>query len=237
MTPSLTLTRPLADRVAALPDTPELADSPEAPPQAVIDAAIKALDEGRTHYTDRPGILPLRQWVAGQLQTRYNVTLSPDDVTITCGATEARFVCVTQLAKDGGLYVPGDPALIAGAAHLANATITASLDDPAAIRAAYLTPHDGKAALEMVLPLVREHGWWLIWDMRLGREDFHPAQTSDIAGRVVSVGSLDYRLPGWRIGWMAGSENAKQLRAFKQSMTICSPSISQWAALGMVDKS
>lgn len=159
MTATLTLTRPLADRIVGLPDTPELADSPEAPPQAVIEAAIKALDEGRTHYTDRPGILPLRQWVADRLQTRYNIAMSPDDVTITCGAAEARFVCVTQLAKDGGLYVPGDPALIAGAAHLANATITTSLDEPAAIRAAYLTPHDGKAALETVLPLVGEHGW------------------------------------------------------------------------------
>ena len=237
MTASLTLTRPLADRIAALPDTPELADSPEAPPQAVIEAAIKALDEGRTHYTDRPGILPLRQWVADQLQNRYNIAMSPDDVTITCGAAEARFVCITQLAKDGLLYAPGDPALIAGAAHLANAALTTSQDDPAGVQAAYLTPHDGKATLDAVLPLVREYGWWLIWDMRLGREDFHPAQDSDIAGRVVSIGSLDYRLPGWRIGWMAGSEKAKQLRAFKQSMTICSPSVSQWAALGMVDES
>jgi aspartate/methionine/tyrosine aminotransferase len=68
-----------------------------------------------------------------------------------------------------------------------------------------------------------------------GDSGFHPAQNADLAARVVTIGSLSAYIPGWRMGWMAGSEMAGKLRAYKQSMTICSTSVSQWAALGLVE--
>jgi aspartate/methionine/tyrosine aminotransferase len=229
------LSRPLASRIGGLPDVTRDNANPEIS-QAVINAAIQALDDGKTHYTDRPGILPLRQWVCDHLRNHFGVELSPDAVTITCGRSEARFVTIKVLAQpDTQIYCPGDSTAIKGMAHLAGATITDSVDKPDSIRLAYLTPRDGKAALEQAVELTRQHDWWLAWDMVSGREDFHPAQTADIAHRVITLGSLSDRLPGWRIGWLAGSEMAGKLRAYKQSMTICSTSVSQWAALGLVE--
>ena len=95
-----TLSRPLAARVTGLP---EPAVFPPGSPvsQAVIDAAVEALAAGKTHYTDRPGILPLRVWVTEYLKARCAVDYRPDEVTITCGATEARFVAVKQFAPAG----------------------------------------------------------------------------------------------------------------------------------------
>lgn len=230
-----TLSRPLSNRLADLPDAFERDDNPDLP-QAVIDAAVKALADGKTHYTDRPGILPLRQWVSDNLKRRHNVDVPADAITITCGRTEARFVPVKYLAKAGSvIYCPGNPAGILGAATLAGATITDEPDDADAINLAYLTPHDGKAKMEQALELISKNNGYLMWDMVYGREDFHPAQRTDLASKVITLGALSYRLPGWRIGWIAGSDMAGKLRAYKQSLTICATSISQWAALGLVE--
>ncbi|MEQ8676969.1 MAG: pyridoxal phosphate-dependent aminotransferase [Aggregatilineales bacterium] len=229
------LSRPLSSRLADLPEVVERDDNPDIP-QAVIDSAVKALADGKTHYTDRPGILPLRQWVSDNLARRHNVDVPPDGITITCGRTEARFVAIKFLATPGSvIYCPGDPTGILGAAQLAGATLTDEPDDADAIKLAYLTPHDGKAKMEQALELIGMNNGYLIWDMVYGREDFHPAQHAELAGKVVTLGALSYRLPGWRIGWLAGSDKAGKLRAYKQSLTICATSISQWAALGLVE--
>lgn len=230
------LSRPLAARVANLSDPAERLSGPDQLP-AVVQAACDALDAGKTKYTDRPGILPLRAWVATSLNSRYGLAMSPDEVTITCGGTEARFVAVKKLVAPGTqLLCPGDAGMIAGPVALVGATIVSQVDNPAAISTVYVTATLDQAVLDSVLEQVREHGWWVIWDMSPALDAAtHPAQDTDLAPRVVSIGSLSHAMPGWRIGWMAGSEQAQQLRAYKQSMTICSPSISQWAAAGLVD--
>lgn len=230
------LSRPLAARVSSLPDPAEHPAGPDQPP-AVIQAACDALDAGKTKYTDRPGILPLRTWVATTLNTRYGLAMSPDEVTITCGSTEARFVAIKKLVAPGTqLLCPDDIGMIAGPAALAGATVVSQVDDPATISVVVLRSTLALPTLDPVLAQAREAGWWVIWDMAPGYDAAtHPAQDAGLAPRVVTIGSLSHAMPGWRMGWLAGSDQAQQLRAYKQSMTICSPSISQWAALGLVE--
>jgi aspartate aminotransferase len=235
MTPQ-TLSRPLAARVAGLPDAPAFSPGPDLPP-AVMAAAQAALEAGKTKYTDRPGILPLRAWVAATLNARYGLATQPDDVTITCGGTEARFVALKKLAVPGApLLCPGETGLIAGAAALVGVPVVTEIDDPAAIRVVVLAASLPQATVAPLIDRARASGWWIIWDMSQNPDAaFHPAQDPDLSPRVVTVGSLSPLLSGWRVGWLAGSERVEQLRAYKQSMTICSPSVSQWAALGWVE--
>ncbi len=239
MTGPQTLTRPLAARVADLPAPTEPIDAPSVS-EGVIAAAEAALEAGKTHYTDRPGILPLREYVVAWLGRQYGLELSPDSVTITIGATEARFVCVKQLVAPGTALAAAQPhAAITAASALVGVPLVTEANDPAAISAVYLTPNDPAEAIQSLLALAAEHGWWVIWDTAsppLTEKEgtaFHPAQDAQLAAQVVSLGSLSDTLPGWRVGFMAGSKAAGKLRAYKQSMTICSPSISQWAALGL----
>ncbi|MEW6579155.1 MAG: hypothetical protein AB1435_08165 [Chloroflexota bacterium] len=235
MTPR-TLVRPLAARTLGLPAPVPLPPGPALSP-AVREAACAALDAGKTHYTDRPGILPLRQWVSAHLREQYGLDISPDAVTITCGGTEARFVAVKKLAAAGTAIVcPGDPARIAGAARLCGVEVTAQVNEPEVVSALYLTPADPRPVMDALLSVARERGWWVIWDVSGAQGgDFHPAQDEALAPQTVTLGSLSDYLPGWRVGWMAGSRRAAELRAFKQSMTICSVSVSQWAATGLVE--
>ena len=253
MSTAQTLTRPLATRITRLPDVVEQTDSPLIP-EGVIEAAIQALRDGKTHYTDRPGILGLRKWVTDTLQTQYNVTLKPDAVTITCGATEARFVIIKRLVKaEGVILCPGDSAVIEGAAQLVDASITHEVSDPTTIKLLYATPKDPLETLTPLLKQAEANGWWVVWDVSKssepspestptaavngggGKTAFHPAQNEALAGKVISIGSFSDVMPWWRVGWMAGSEMADKLRAYKQSLTICSTSISQWAGMGLME--
>lgn len=236
MTPPMTLACPLAARTQGLPEPVPLPPGPALPP-AVLEAACAALDAGKTHYTDRPGILPLRQWVSAHLRKQYGLDISPDAVTITCGGTEARFVAVKKLAAAGTAIVcPGNPARIVGAAHLCGVALMAEATAPDSVSALYLTPADPRPVADALLSMARERGWWVMWNMSgAPAGDFHPAQDEALAPQTVTLGSLSDYLPGWRVGWMAGSRRAGELRAFKQSMTICSVSVSQWAAAGLVE--
>jgi len=232
------LSRPLASRIADLPNKPALSDNPQVAP-AIIEAAVKALGRGETHYTDRPGIVGLRTWVTDYIGKTFGVELQPGEVTITCGATEGRFVVIKQLTTPGSQIVcPGDTSLITGAAHLAQASVVQLASDAPKISMLYLTPQDNRELVDNLLQQAAEHKWWVIWDISAGVGDsnFHPAQNPKLSGQVVTLGSLSDKLPGWRVGWMAGSEKSGKLRAFKQSMTICTTNVSQWAALGLVDE-
>ncbi len=231
-----TLTRPLAARVAGLPDLVENTHNPPIT-EGVIEAAIQALKDGKTHYTDRPGILGLRKWVTDYLQKQFNVTLKPDEVTITCGATEARFVAIKRLVKsDGVILSAGDSSAIQGAAQLVGAGITQDRN-VANIRLLYATPNDDVAVLKSSLEAAATHNWCVVWDVsHKTTNNFHPAQDTMLAPKVISIGSFSDSMPGWRVGWMAGSEMADKLRAYKQSMTICSTSISQWAGMGLTEE-
>lgn len=240
-----TLSRPLAQRVAG--DQPH----PPAPsrrvgvyatptsqgggaqlPTNVIDAATSALDCGETHYTDRPGIPEFRAWVAEHLRQRYNVSVDPAEVTITCGSTEARYVCMTLLAAPGSAVLcPGDDSLIRGALHLVGARVVDSIQDD--ISLLYIRPDVYRETSIELLQRAEDTDWWIVYDLSFAKTDapFHPAQNPKLASRVVTINSLSQHLAGWRLGWMAGSEMALRLRAGKQAITICTTAVSQWAGL------
>lgn len=217
MTPPLTLTRPLAARVAHLPPAEAPAAAGSAP-QAALDEAAKALDAGRTHYTDRPGILPLRQQIAAMLASD-GLSISPDAITISCGLIEGRFVTLKQLVPAGG-RVASPHADLGAVCALLGLTLT---DNPAQADLVYAV---GSAGLEVALATPAA---WIACEYQRGQTYHLPTEQ---AARVVFLGEFA-QLTGWRVGFMAGSKAAGQLRAYKQSMTICTPSVSQWAATGL----
>ena len=232
-----TLARPLARRLSALtPAAPSRSDDPALPP-AVAAAAVQALADGHTHYADRPGILPLRQWVCADLERRCGLRLAPEDVTITCGRSEARYIILRELAQQAPVYCPDADDTLRTTAQLVGASVVTEPAAPEAIRLALLDASAGRALLEQAVALAEAHGWWLVWDatpIATGASLPHPALQPGLAGRVITTGSLSPWLPGWRIGWMAGSTAAGRLLLRKLELTICSTSISQWAALGLV---
>ncbi len=75
-------------------------------PEPIINAAKKALEKGLTQYTPAAGILELREAIANFYAKRYGVSVSPERILITPGATGA-----LQLVL-GGLLNLGDEVLL-----------------------------------------------------------------------------------------------------------------------------
>src|SRR5579864_361973 len=68
----------------------------------VREAAKRALDDGATHYTTRPGLNPLREAVSRKLREENGVLVDPQtEVIITCGTQEALFVALHVLLEAG----------------------------------------------------------------------------------------------------------------------------------------
>lgn len=237
MTAPQTLARPLAQRVMNLELPVEHLDDEADIPDFVIQAAMDALARGETHYADRPGILEFRTWVAEHLHQQYGLKVDPKEVTITCGSTEARYVALTIFLETGSqVLCPGDATLIAATTQLLGSSVVKSVTDPQKVRVIYLTPDDHDEMVSDLLQQAVQYGWWVIWDVSYARRQctFHPAKQEALARRVVTIDSLSEHMAGWRIGWIAGSEAALRIRAFKQSITICTTNVSQWAALEFV---
>ena len=53
-------------------------------PQYIIDACKKALDEGKTRYTDGSGIQELKEAVCQKLEKENGLHYTPSEISVTC---------------------------------------------------------------------------------------------------------------------------------------------------------
>src|SRR5205823_269793 len=68
-----------------------------------------------------------------------------------------------------------------------------------------------------------------------GVEHFSTGSIPQMAGRVITINgfSKTYRMTGFRVGYMVGPARfVRSAQKIKQTLTICAPSISQYAAAG-----
>jgi len=70
-------------------------------PRNIIDAAVKALNEGKTHYGPAAGIPELREVLAEDMGKRRNIKIHPDQVVVTPGAKPIMFFTILALVNEG----------------------------------------------------------------------------------------------------------------------------------------
>ena len=80
------------------------------PPQRVIDAMIKALKEGRTHYTSKFGLPELRRALADKMSERWGASIKPNEVLITPGGRAALTLALSATLKLGDSAIIIEPA-------------------------------------------------------------------------------------------------------------------------------
>jgi len=100
----------------------------------IRDAAKRALDDGETHYTTRPGLNPLRRAIAEKLKRENAIRVHPErEVLVTCGTREALFVAFHVLLERGDEIVVTGPApkLYRDVARLAGGRARVVAGDPA----------------------------------------------------------------------------------------------------------
>lgn len=227
----------LADRATTLAAGFQEKDVATVPLETPISqAARQALERGETHYSDRPGILPLRENVVNYLQT-LGISTTAGNVVITCGVTEARFVAVqVLLARGGVLACAGDVDAMRGAALLRGADVVAvnsPEDIPETASALYVTDKQLAGWLEHTHP---DNLWFII---ELTGHASSLAIPPALAARTIMIANLGaaHGVTPWRVGFLAVLEgDIGTLRGFKQALTICSTNVSQWAASALASQ-
>ncbi|KAF6659324.1 aminotransferase A [Paenibacillus polymyxa] len=96
--------RKIANKVAALPGTLSLTiGQPDFPtPAHIMEAAHRAIDEGRTTYTPNPGLPELREAAAAFVDRKYGLNYrGQDEVIVTNGASEALDITLRTILSPG----------------------------------------------------------------------------------------------------------------------------------------
>ncbi|MBR2702016.1 MAG: aminotransferase class I/II-fold pyridoxal phosphate-dependent enzyme [Erysipelotrichaceae bacterium] len=86
-------------------------------PWHIREAAIYAIEKGRTFYTGNKGLPALRKGICDYYRRRFNVSYDPDDnVIVTVGGSEAIDIVLRTLLKPGDEVILPTPAYVAYAA-------------------------------------------------------------------------------------------------------------------------
>jgi N-succinyldiaminopimelate aminotransferase len=155
----------------------------------MLDAAKKAIDDGRNQYPPGPGVPELLDAIAAHQSRFYGIELDPrSQVLVTVGATEAIAATILALCEPGDEVVTFEPYYDSYAASIALAGAVRRTSvlrfpefavDEASLRAAFSaktrlvllnTPHNptGKvftrAELDVICSLAREFDAWVVTD-------------------------------------------------------------------------
>ncbi|MFA9454570.1 MAG: pyridoxal phosphate-dependent aminotransferase, partial [Candidatus Aminicenantaceae bacterium] len=79
-------------------------------PPHIVEAAVRALREGKHHYSANAGILELRRAVADKYRNEYGLSYDPgSEIVVTNGVGEGVFLAVNALLNPGDQVLIPDP--------------------------------------------------------------------------------------------------------------------------------
>jgi aspartate aminotransferase len=229
-------------------------------PKGIREAAIRAMNDGWTHYGPAQGMLDLREAIAERLHRRHGIPAAANDVVVMPGKL-AIFASLLSATNPGDEVLLPDPTyLFEQAVQLAGARPIYfplredfSFDAEALEKA--ITPRSRvliltspsnptgrlltRTEVETALSIARNHGLTVLSDETyesLVYEGPHvaPASLPDGAGRVVTIGSFSkmFAMTGWRAGYaVAPPEVRSRLVKVVEHTLTCIPPFIQMACL------
>ncbi len=78
-------------------------------PDCIKEAAIRAIREGKTHYTHSMGLLELREAIAEYYFGKYGVEVSPEQILVTSGTSPAMLLLCMSLLEPGEEIILPNP--------------------------------------------------------------------------------------------------------------------------------
>ena len=200
-------------------------------PEAIKDAAARALAAGRTHYAPNQGTPELRQAVV-DFETRRGNAVTPDQVLITVGACQALFTALVGILNPGEEVIVPTPCfnLYESIVSIAGAKVvpldisrTGFQIDEAALNAA-ITPRTkailinspcnpagtifSEESLAAVKRAILGRSIFLVWDGVYNQLTYAPCPdlSLDPALKDQTIFcqsfSKPYAMTGWRVGYL-----------------------------------
>ncbi|MFZ6767225.1 pyridoxal phosphate-dependent aminotransferase [Undibacterium sp. Di26W] len=230
-------------------------------PQPVIDAATKAMVDGRLQYTSALGLPALRQAIADDYLRTYGIQVPTSRIIVTAGASAALLLACAALVEPGREVLMPDPCypcnrhfvaafegkaklIASGAEHrfqLTEAIVRQHWDAQSSgvLLASPSNPTGtsiAHAELKKIVATVKQLGGFTIVDEIYQRLSYDEAPFSALSldDDVVVINSFSkyFNMTGWRLGWLVVPERiVPQLEKLAQNLFICPSSVAQYAAL------
>lgn len=227
-------------------------------PRHIKDAAIRAIQEGKTGYTNNTGIPELRRAICDKFREENGLPYHPDQLIVTAGASEALHIVMQALVEQGDRVLCPDPgfvsypalATIAGgrpvsvpldknlhidverAQELMDGARLFVLNSPANPTGAV----ESKESIKAIVEYANDNGVTVVSDevyehFIYGKPHWSAARFGkDVV--TINATSKTYAMTGWRLGYLAASEDiVAQCLKVHQYCQACATSISQYAAL------
>jgi aspartate/methionine/tyrosine aminotransferase len=199
---------------------------------SVQQAAQQCLVDGSTQYTHATGLWPLRERIAAWYHTRFGLTISPQRIVITAGASAALQLICLALFEAGDEVLMPDPsypcnrhfvAAVGATARLLPAGAAARFQLDAASVAAHWTPATrgvllaspsnptgtsiAPAEMAAIAQAVRARGGVTLVDeiyLGLSYDDAFGHSALALGEDIVSINSFSkyFGMTGWRLGWL-----------------------------------
>jgi len=227
----------------------------------VLRAARTAMESGCTRYTPAAGIGPLREAIARHYAQRYQVSIDPERIFVTAGASAALLLALAALLERDAEVLMPDPcypcnrhfaAVLEGQARLIpcgpetrfqlTARDVAQAWTPVTAGVLLASPSNPTGtsirpdALQEVATVVRDRGGFTIVDeIYQGLSYDAPPITAlrlDDEALVINSFSKYFAMTGWRLGWLVvPARIAPAIDKLAQNLFICASAIAQHAAL------
>lgn len=230
-------------------------------PQNIKEAAIRAINEGKTGYTNNAGIDELRLAVSDKLRRENGIETGKENILITAGGSGALHAAIQTLVENGEKVIfnnPGfvsygslaalaggiaEPAALTPELHLDIEALNEKFADPKAKVFVLNSPANPTGMVERpetiraVVESAADNGVTVISDevyekFCYGDAKFVSAATFGDNVITINATSKTYAMTGWRIGFMAADkEIISQAVKIQQYSLACPTSIAQYAAL------
>ena len=226
-------------------------------PEIICEGAVKAIQDGLTHYTHSLGIIELREAICEHYLEKYGVEIAPDQIVITSGTSPALFMIFSALLEAGDEIIISNPhypcypnfAEFLGASP---AFVDVYEEDGFQYRPAEILKRLGPRSKAILINSPSNPTGNLLASDRMEKiADLGPYVVSDeiyhglvyeekehsileFTDRafVLNGFSKAFAMTGWRLGYIiAPPEFVRPLQKIQQNFFISAGSVSQWAGL------
>lgn len=226
-------------------------------PQCIRAAGIRAIQEGKTHYTHSLGIPELREAICQQHEEKYGVHVNPDQIIVASGTSPAMVIIFSALLEYGDEIIVSNPyypcysniiSYVGGTCTFVNV----DEDDGFQFRpeevAKRVTPKTkailinspsnptGNLLSAERIQRIADLGLYVVSDEIYHGLVYEGAEHSILEytdkAFVLNGFSKLYAMTGWRLGYViAPSDFIRPMQKIQQNLFISANSVSQWAGL------
>jgi len=226
-------------------------------PQCIKAAGIRAIQEGKTHYTHSLGTLELREAICQQHEEEYGVHVDPDQIIVASGTSPAMLLIFSALLEHGDEIIVSNPyypcysniiSYVGGACAFVNVDEDDGFQfrpEEVAKRVTSRTkailinspsnPTGNILSAERI-QRIADLGLYVVSDEIYHGLVYEGAEHSILEytdrAFVLNGFSKRYAMTGWRLGYaIAPSDFVRPMQKIQQNLFISANSVSQWAGL------